>query len=140
MQNHSLGELFDGTREDIAKNILASGDSPFASSSFTQPLVRKNSQGGNMVPCEGSNFPKAKESPANIEVLKAWRTITSHPQFKVGDADINELCTEFTKKARCDGKKIVLEPEGVHDILETFKAKSLAQKQQQQQLKEMLSL
>ncbi|KAG2034308.1 hypothetical protein BDR03DRAFT_965320 [Suillus americanus] len=66
---------------------------------------------------------------ANGEVLKAWRTITSHPQFK--DADVNHLCTEFTKKARCDGTKVVLEPEGVHHILETFKAKSLAQQQQQ---------
>lgn len=121
------------TREDIAKHIVASGDSPFTSSPFPQPMMRKMSDashGGNMISCEGSNFPKTKESPANIEVLKAWRTITSHPQFK--DADINELCTEFTKKARCDGTKVVLEPEGVHHILETFKAKSLAQKQQQQ--------
>lgn len=117
------------TREDIAKHIAASGDSP-----FTQPAVRKTSdfsQSGNMVSCEGSRFPKTKESPANIDVLKAWRTITSHPQFK--DADVNHLCTEFTKKARCDGTKVVLEPEGVHHILETFKAKSLAQQQQQQQ-------
>lgn len=37
-----------------------------------------------MISCEGSTFPKTKESPANIEVLKAWRTIMSHPQFKVG--------------------------------------------------------
>ncbi|OJA13413.1 hypothetical protein AZE42_05945 [Rhizopogon vesiculosus] len=124
------------TREDLAKHIAASGDSPFTSSPFTLPIVRKTSdfsQGGgaNMISCEGSTFPKTQESPANIEVLKAWRTITSHPQFK--DADINELCTEFTKKARCDGTKVVLEPESVHHIFETFKAKSLAQKQQQQQ-------
>lgn len=122
------------TREDIAKHIAASGDSPFTSPPFTQPVVRKTSdfsQGGSMISCEGSQFPKTKESPANIEVLKAWRTITSHPQFK--DADVNQLCTEFTKKARCDGTKVVLEPEGVHHILETFKAKSLAQQQQQQQ-------
>ncbi|KAG1746812.1 hypothetical protein EDB19DRAFT_325726 [Suillus lakei] len=119
------------TREDVAKHIAVSGDSPFTSSPFTQPTVRKTSdfsQGGNMVSCEGSQFPKTKESPANIDVLKAWRTITSHPQFK--DADVNHLCTEFTKKARCDGTKVVLEPEGVHHILETFKAKSLAQQQQ----------
>ncbi|KAG1725556.1 uncharacterized protein EDB91DRAFT_1167942 [Suillus paluster] len=122
------------TREDIAKHIAASGDSPFTSSPFTQPVVRKmsdSSQGGNIISCKGSTFPKTKESSANIEVQKAWQTIISHPQFK--DADINELCTEFTKKARCDGTKVVLEPEGVHHILETFKAKSLAQKQQQQQ-------
>ncbi|KAG2069834.1 hypothetical protein BDR04DRAFT_1100940 [Suillus decipiens] len=122
------------TREDIAKHIVASGDSPFTSPPFAPPVVRKTSdfsQGGNMISCEGSQFPKTKESPANIEVLKAWRTITSHPQFK--DADVNQLCTEFTKKARCDGTKVVLEPEGVHHILETIKAKSLAQQQQQQQ-------
>jgi AP-1-like factor len=122
------------SREDVAKHIAASGDSPFTSPPFTQSVVRKTSdfsQGGNMISCEGSQFPKTKESPANIEVLKAWRTITSHPQFK--DADVNHLCTEFTKKARCDGTKVVLEPEGVHHILETFKAKSLAQQQQQQQ-------
>ena len=34
------------------------------------------------------------------------------------DVDINELCTEFTNKARCDGTKVVLEPEGVHHIIE----------------------
>lgn len=120
------------TREDVAKHIAASGDSPFTSPQFTPSAVRKTSdfsQGGNMISCEGSRFPKTKESPANIDVLKAWRTITSHPHFK--DADVNHLCTEFTKKARCDGTKVVLEPEGVHHILETFKAKSLAQQQQQ---------
>ena len=37
--------------------------------------------------------------------------------------DINELCSEFTKKARCDGTKVVLEPEGVNDILETLSTK-----------------
>jgi hypothetical protein len=75
------------SREDVAKHIAASGDSPFTSPPFTQSVVRKTSnfsQGGNMISCEGSQFPKTKESPANIEVLKAWRTITSHPQFKVG--------------------------------------------------------
>ena len=37
-----------------------------------------------MISCKGSTFPKTKESPANVEVLKAWRTMMSHPQFKVG--------------------------------------------------------
>jgi hypothetical protein len=39
------------------------------------------------------------------------------------DADINELCAEFTSKARCDGTKVVLEPQGVHHIMETFSSK-----------------
>ena len=44
--------------------------------------------------------------------------------------DINELCQEFTSKARCDGTKVVLEPEGVHHIIETLAARR-QQKQQQ---------
>ena len=43
--------------------------------------------------------------------------------MRAQDVDINELCSEFTSKARCDGTKVVLEPEGVHDILETLSAK-----------------
>lgn len=39
------------------------------------------------------------------------------------NVDINDLCSEFTKKARCDGTKVVLEPEGVTDILETLTVK-----------------
>jgi len=54
--------------------------------------------------------------------LSAWRTIRADPKFM--DADINELCQEFTSKARCDGTKVVLEPQGVNSILE-----SLAKKQ-----------
>jgi AP-1-like factor len=71
-----------------------------------------------MVMCKGSSFPKTERNDRNIEVLAAWRSITSNPQFK--NVDINELCTEFTKKARCDGTKVVLEPEGVTDIIETL--------------------
>ena len=36
------------------------------------------------------------------------------------NVDINELCSEFTKKARCDGTKVVLEPEGVSDIIQSL--------------------
>ena len=39
------------------------------------------------------------------------------------DVDINELCNEFTNKARCDGQKVVLEPEGVHHIIEALAAR-----------------
>ena len=42
------------------------------------------------------------------------------------DVDINELCAEFTSKARCDGTKVVLEPEGVHHIIETLAARQAA--------------
>jgi len=74
-----------------------------------------------MISCSGSKFPKTQKSDKNIEVLTAWRTITSHPKFK--DVDVNDLCAEFSSKARCDGTKVVLEPQGVSHILETFSRK-----------------
>ena len=33
------------------------------------------------------------------------------------ELDINELCNEFTAKAKCDGSKVVLEPAGIASIL-----------------------
>ncbi|KAJ8520370.1 hypothetical protein ONZ45_g2817 [Pleurotus djamor] len=93
----------------------ATSDSPFASC-----LVNK----GNETPtvaCHGSGFPKIEKSDQNIEVLSAWKTIRSNPQFK--DVDINDLCSQFTNKARCDGTKVVLDPQGVHNIIESLKNK-----------------
>ena len=126
------------SRTDIAKHIAAEGPSPFAD--LANPSLHKTSDmsAGDVVSCQGSKFPRTKESPENIEVLKAWRCITQNPHFKVRvlfiqrcgvcliasdqqDADINELCTEFSKKARCDGTKVVLEPESVQQLFEQFK-------------------
>ncbi|KAI0369919.1 hypothetical protein BV20DRAFT_979848 [Pilatotrama ljubarskyi] len=94
------------------------------------PMLKKavdDNGTGPIVMCKGSSFPRTEKSDKNVEVLTAWRSITSNPQFK--DVDINELCSEFTSKARCDGTKVVLEPEGVHHIIETLAAKQ-AQAQQ----------
>jgi AP-1-like factor len=99
------------TKGDLVKRIVEAGPSPFA------PQLRKSSDGA-VISCEGTSFPKTQLSDKNVEVLKAWRTITSNPQFK--DVDVNELCTEFTNKARCDGTKVVLEPQGVETILRTL--------------------
>ena len=46
------------------------------------------------------------------------------------EADINELCTEFAKKARCDGTKVVLEPQSVQQLFEKFKKPELISTQQ----------
>ncbi|KAI6022588.1 hypothetical protein EDC04DRAFT_2729282 [Pisolithus marmoratus] len=127
------------TREDVAKHIAACGESPFTSPSAgcsTIGLTPESESGsgrslvlhkasdftqGHIISCQGSRIPKTKESPDNVDVLQAWRSITSSPCFK--DADVNQLCAEFSKKARCDGTKVVLEPEGVRHILEKFKPK-----------------
>ncbi|KAF9242361.1 hypothetical protein BU15DRAFT_86923 [Melanogaster broomeanus] len=123
------------TREDVADHIARLGQSPFTNPSNSTARIS----------------PKTNESPDNVEVLKAWRSITQHPHFKVclscasccrvsgssngwikQDADVNELCTEFAKKARCDGTKVVLEPEGVHYLIESFKSKYMPHQQQPQ--------
>jgi len=103
------------TKGELVKRIVASGPSPFAPTS-----LRKGSDSvlGSVIMCEGTNFPKTQKSDQNVEVLSAWRSITSNPRFK--DIDINDLCTEFTNKAKCDGTKVVLEPQGVNHILQNL--------------------
>ncbi|EIW65222.1 uncharacterized protein TRAVEDRAFT_111498 [Trametes versicolor FP-101664 SS1] len=133
------------TKEGLAKAVIDGGhanggaacEMPFA------PILKKSvdeSGAGPFVTCKGSSFPKTEKSDKNVEVLAAWRSITSNPQFKVAharlwaqDVDINDLCSEFTSKARCDGTKVVLEPEGVHHIIETLAARHAQAQAQQQQ-------
>ncbi|KAK7688103.1 hypothetical protein QCA50_008473 [Cerrena zonata] len=123
------------TKEQMAAVIRNAGSSTFVDSPPPPPaLLRKacDSDSGNaMIMCQGSSFPKTEKSDKNIEVLTAWRSITSNPHFK--DVDINDLCTEFTAKARCDGTKVVLEPEGVTHIIETLSAKRKQQQEHQKQ-------
>ncbi|THH13203.1 hypothetical protein EW146_g6988 [Bondarzewia mesenterica] len=114
------------TKQDLERRIEAAGNSMFApppgEPSF--PAIRKGSQGDRpMVMCKGATFPATEKSEKNVEVLSAWRSITSHPHFKSSNIDINELCAEFTDKARCDGTKVVLDPQGVNQILEKLAAK-----------------
>ncbi|KAF8887715.1 hypothetical protein BD779DRAFT_1525842 [Infundibulicybe gibba] len=90
----------------IGSNIRPS---PFAPPS----TVRKSSDDalGSLVTCKGSKFPSTTKSDQNVE-----------PAFRK-ECDINELCAEFTSKARCDGTNLVLEPQGVNHILETLSSK-----------------
>lgn len=70
------------TKEDLLRRIESQGASPFAPPVKT---VRKASDGlGSIIMCNGStSFPKTNESAENVEVLSAWRSITSNPKFKV---------------------------------------------------------
>ncbi|KAI0656780.1 hypothetical protein C8Q70DRAFT_1046623 [Cubamyces menziesii] len=115
---HHMGECPKTKEQFGSQNGGASCEMPFAP--FLKKAVDDNGT-GPIVMCKGSSFPRTEKSDKNVEVLTAWRSITSNPQFK--DVDINELCSEFTSKARCDGTKVVLEPEGVHHIIETLAAK-----------------
>jgi len=115
---HHSADTCPKTRSELKQRIEMDGASPFA-----PPTLRKNTDQilGTMIECAGSSFPKTKKSDENIEVLAAWRSIISDPQFK--DIDVNELCQEFTNKARCDGTMVVLEPSGVHQIFESLSKK-----------------
>lgn len=126
------------TKSELAQKIADAGLSPFAPAK-----VQKMEQDmGMMVSCAGSKFPRTEKNERNVEVLSAWRTITSNPKVKVcgllslGDwagpndtvqeanIDINNLCSEFTSKAKCDGTKVVLEPEEMHNIIESLSNKT----------------
>lgn len=132
------------TRAQMEKRIQAEGSSIFAppppleKESQTQVFRAPAGADGPMIMCKGATFPMTEKSDNNIEVLTAWRNITSHPDFKASvsnsllvalvpidlwcptlkNIDINELCSEFTDKARCDGTRVVLDPQGVNSILE----------------------
>lgn len=130
------------TKAEFARTIESSGPSPFAPHNLT---LKKSVDGPGMIMCQGSSIPKTNASEQNVEMLSAWRSITTNPRFKVRylsirgitylyscsltyqDADINDLCTEFSRKARCDGTKVVLEPQGVHHILESLSSSNSRQ-------------
>ncbi|KAJ6498001.1 hypothetical protein C8R47DRAFT_315670 [Mycena vitilis] len=104
------------TREEARARMATEGSSVFAKDA---PAVRKaESIFGSSVMCEGSAFPQTQQSEKNMEILTAWRTVTSDPAFK--DSDLSGLCAEFSAKARCDGTKVVLEPQGVRNIIESL--------------------
>lgn len=46
----------------------------------------------------------------------------------IQDADINALCSEFAAKAKCDGCQVVLEPEGLQEILDLVAKQQLVKK------------
>ncbi|KAJ3563469.1 hypothetical protein NP233_g8921 [Leucocoprinus birnbaumii] len=107
------------TKSELVQKIAEAGASPFAPSS----LQKMNVDAGTVVSCAGTSFPKTAKNDRNVEVLSAWRSITNDPKFKEANIDINDLCSEFTSKAKCDGTKVVLEPEEMNNIIESLTSK-----------------
>jgi len=94
---HKSGGGCPKTKEQLSETITRAGlssfvvDSPGNNESPTQcetgpiPFLKKSaSKDAPMVMCRGSSFPKTEQNDKNIEVLSAWRSITSNPRFKVG--------------------------------------------------------
>ena len=96
------------TRDACQKAIEAEGPSPFApptppSNTNNLSAALKKTLDTNSTPiisCSGSKFPKTQQSDKNVEVLTAWRNITSNPKFKVRQRcltlSLNSLLTRPT--------------------------------------------
>ena len=89
-------EGYFGTKEQLSETISRGGLSTFVvdnlgNSASTQGetgptlfSVKTTYKDAPMVMCRGSSFPCTEQSDKNIEVISAWRSITSNPRFKVG--------------------------------------------------------
>ncbi|KAF9066565.1 hypothetical protein BDP27DRAFT_1384274 [Rhodocollybia butyracea] len=125
------------TKEDLHKHIASAGPSAFVdptashdfihSVSCTPSSFPSSEKSGlpflSTVDCDGrTTFPPVEKNDQNVPVLDAWRNITRDPQYK--ECDIANLCSEFASKARCDGSKVVLEPQGVTSLMESIKKRN----------------
>ncbi|KAG6831629.1 hypothetical protein H0H92_008706 [Tricholoma furcatifolium] len=123
-RNNSAGSMStahksDGcprTRGELAERIYSAGSSPFA----WTPLRKGSDDQGPVILCEGTGFSQTPKSDKNIEIMSALKSV----QSKYKEADINVLCSEFTSKAKCDGTKLVLEPQEMTHIMQNLSAAS----------------
>jgi len=77
------------TRAQMQQRIQAEGSSIFApppppqeNEERSQVFRAPAGADGPMIMCKDATFPMTEKSDNNIEVLTAWRNITSHPHFK----------------------------------------------------------
>jgi AP-1-like transcription factor len=76
------------TRAQMEKHIQAQGSSIFAppapqeNEERSQVFKAPGGADGPMIMCKDASFPMTEKSDKNVEVLTAWRSITSHPNFK----------------------------------------------------------
>jgi AP-1-like factor len=86
------------TQSEMRSHLSKSDPSPFAPE--PAPLVRKaDSVFGPTVMCEGSAFPQTEQSEKNLEILTAWRTVTSNPEFRVSlTLSLSQRIPELTRR------------------------------------------
>lgn len=96
------------TRAQMEQHIQAEGSSIFApppppqeNESRTQAFRAPAGADGPMIMCKGATFPMTEKSDKNIEVLTAWRTITSHPDFKASVSVYLHLRLDYALIAQC---------------------------------------
>ncbi|KAF9512370.1 hypothetical protein BS47DRAFT_1065636 [Hydnum rufescens UP504] len=65
-----------------------------------------------------ADLPRTTKKPNQIEIGCAWEKVRQHPRFQ--ECDIDELCSELSAKARCDGSRPVLEESSFNDIVHSL--------------------
>lgn len=81
------------TRAQMEQHIQAEGSSIFAppppqeKEAKAQIFRAPAGPDGPMIVCKGATFPPTEKSDRNIDVLTAWRSITSHPHFQASVSD-----------------------------------------------------
>lgn len=118
------GSIF--TQPSASTSPQSSADAS-PSSSAAQAAVDAGEACSEFPPCKGLQLPKTQKSEKNVEVMSAWRKIRHDPKFQ--DVDINQLCSEFASKAKCDGCQVVIEPTGMQEILESVQKHKRAKQQ-----------
>ena len=111
-----------GTKEGLAGIIAKDQGSIFVPKSTPPASSPQPLSTADFVPCSNLQLPKTQKSDKNVEVMSAWKIIQANPKFQ--DVDINDLCAEFASKARCDGAQVVIEPDGMQQILEAVSRKA----------------
>lgn len=80
------------TRAQMEQHIQAEGSSIFAppppqGEAKSQIFRAPAGPDGPMIVCKGATFPPTEKSDRNVDVLTAWRSITSHPHFQASVSD-----------------------------------------------------
>jgi len=104
------------TKEMLRHAVANDSGSMFAPKEPSPPVIAMEGL-REFIPCKNMNLPKTQKSDNNMEVMSAWRRIRTDPTYS--DVDITQLCSEFAAKARCDGSQVVIEPDGLREILST---------------------
>ena len=81
------------TRAQMEQHIQAEGSSIFAppppqeKEAKAQIFRAPAGPDGPMIVCKGATFPPTEKNDRNVDVLTAWRSITSHPHFQASVSD-----------------------------------------------------
>ncbi|KAI9885594.1 MAG: hypothetical protein M1823_002603 [Watsoniomyces obsoletus] len=68
----------------------------------------------------GSRLTPAEEAKFAVDCTKLWNRIAQNERFQNGDVDIDSLCTDLQKKARCSETGVAIDPKMIDALLAKF--------------------